>query len=272
MEWTKKHFIFIVGLHRSGTSVLHRILREHPAISGFTDTGVYEDEGQHLQTVLPTGLELGGPGRFGFHPEAHMDETHPLATPETAAKLWEQWRLFWDVSKPFLIEKSPPNLLRTRFLQHLFPNSSFIAILRHPIAVAYATRKWSKTSVPSLLHHTLLCYETFFADRLFLKRVMVLRYEDFVENPWLWTTEILRWLSLDHVNFGIKEKIRSDINDRYFQEWERDWSRWWLRGYWRLTGFTARLKTLETRTQQLGYSLYTPHQLMPVDWDSVAIP
>ena len=47
---------------------------------------------------------------------------------------------------------------------------------------------------------------------------------------------------------------------------------WWVRGYRPLTGFTARLKTLETRAQQFGYSLYTPHQLMPVDWDSVAVP
>ena len=47
---------------------------------------------------------------------------------------------------------------------------------------------------------------------------------------------------------------------------------WWVREYWRLTGFTARLKTLETRAQQFGYSLYILHQLMPVDWDSVAVP
>ncbi len=139
--WNEKQFIFVVGLHRSGTSLLHAILREHPAISGFRDTGVPEDEGQHLQTVLPTGLELGGPGRFAFHPDAYMDEHHPLASEKTARLLWEAWRPYWDVSRPYLIEKSPPNLLRTRFLQKLFPNSWFIAILRHPIAVAYATRK-----------------------------------------------------------------------------------------------------------------------------------
>ena len=38
------------------------------------------------------------------------------------------------------------------------------------------------------------------------------------------------------------------------------------------TGFTARLKTLETRAQQFGYSLHMPHQLMPVDWNSIAVP
>jgi hypothetical protein len=81
-------FVFVTGLHRSGTSPLHRCLRRHPQISGFENTGVAEDEGQHLQTVLPRGGAYGGPGRFGRHPEAHITETHPLANPETAEALF----------------------------------------------------------------------------------------------------------------------------------------------------------------------------------------
>ncbi len=264
MEWTTKQFIFIVGLHRSGTSLLHQILREHPLISGFKDTGVSEDEGQHLQTILPTGLEMGGPGRFGYHPEAYMDETHPLATPQTAAQLWEQWKPFWDITHPYLIEKSPPNILRTRFLQQLFPNSAFIAILRHPVAIAYATRKWSKTSIPSLLQHTLLCYEVFFKDVPFLNKVLILRYEEFVESPKLWITKILHWLDINSSEFWVRQEIRTDINKKYFQEWERDWNRRLIRWYWHLSGFTRQLKQLEKRAQQFGYQLKHPYQLLPL--------
>ena len=79
-----RRILFIGGLHRSGTSILHRIMRVHPDISGFTDTGVPEDEGQHLQTLFPVGMAFGGPGRFGFDPRAYMDESHPLATREAA--------------------------------------------------------------------------------------------------------------------------------------------------------------------------------------------
>jgi len=43
--------VFVAGLHRSGTSLVHRCLAAHPDVSGFADTGVPEDEGQHLQTV-----------------------------------------------------------------------------------------------------------------------------------------------------------------------------------------------------------------------------
>ena len=60
------------------------------------------------------------------------------------------WIIFnTDTGKEFLLEKSPPNIIRTRFLQAMFPNSYFINIKRHPIATSLATKKWSKTSLDS---------------------------------------------------------------------------------------------------------------------------
>ena len=55
-----KKFVFICGLHKSGTSLLFRILRDHPDMSGFTNTGVPKDEGQHLQSVYPPAWRFGG--------------------------------------------------------------------------------------------------------------------------------------------------------------------------------------------------------------------
>ena len=61
-------FVFLAGLHRSGTTLLARLLAAHPEVSGFSGTGVPADEGQHLQTVYPAAKVYGGPGRFGFAP------------------------------------------------------------------------------------------------------------------------------------------------------------------------------------------------------------
>ena len=155
-----KKFIFLAGMHRSGTSLLHEIIRGHDHISGFSDTGVPEDEGQHLQSVYEPAIAFGGPGKFAFDQRSYMDEVHPLATGENAQKIYEEWSPHYDLSCPYLIEKSPPNLIRTRFLQKLYPNSKFIVILRHPLAISYATEKWSKTSISSLLDHTLRAYES----------------------------------------------------------------------------------------------------------------
>ena len=77
---SQHRYIFVGGLHRSGTSVLFRALRDHPEVSGFQGTASPEDEGMHLQTVFPPSGRYGGAGEFGFHPEAHLTEASPLVS------------------------------------------------------------------------------------------------------------------------------------------------------------------------------------------------
>ena len=138
-------FVFLAGLHRSGTTLLARLLAAHPQVSGFSGTGAPADEGQHLQRVYPSDHEYGRPGRFGFAPEMHLTESSPLLSEESARTLWEEWSPHWDLSSSMLLEKSPPNLLKTRFLQALFPASSFVVVVRHPIPVSLATARWRRT-------------------------------------------------------------------------------------------------------------------------------
>ena len=70
----EKKFIFISGLHRSGTSLLYKILKEQDEISGLSKTNELEDEGQHVQTVYKPAYEFGGVGKFGFDIKARLDE------------------------------------------------------------------------------------------------------------------------------------------------------------------------------------------------------
>ena len=151
-----------------------------------------DDEGQLLQDVYPIDTELGGAGRFGFDPRAHLTETSLLLTPEKIARLHENWHMYWDKSKPICVEKTPGNLLMTRFLQAAFPNSYFIVIRRHPVAVSMSTQsmrlpgiiwKIKATSVHRLFEHWLHCHELFEQDRKYLKRVYELSYEDYSKDP-----------------------------------------------------------------------------------------
>ena len=180
---SRHRLVFVGGLHRSGTTLLGRLIAQHPQVSGFAETGVPADEGQHLQTVYPTAKAHGGPGRFGFDGAAHLTEKSDLCTPQNAARLIESWSAHWDLTKPLLVEKSPPNLVRTRFLQGLFPDASFVVILRHPIAVSLATQKWSQTSLRSLLRHWLVCHEALADDRPHVERLLALTYEELVDDP-----------------------------------------------------------------------------------------
>ena len=85
----------------------------------------------------------GGPGRFGFHPEAALTESSVLVTAENRARLWAQWSKHWDTDADVLLEKSPPNLIRCRFLQAMFSGACFVVIQRHPVAVSLATQRWT---------------------------------------------------------------------------------------------------------------------------------
>ncbi len=246
-----KQLIFIGGLHRSGTTLLLEILRSHPAISGFANTNVPKDEGQLLQTVYPPGKTFGGPGNFGFDKASFMDEKHPLAKPESSTKLLRQWSPYWDLTKSCLLEKSPPNIVRTRFLQHIFPKSVFIIILRHPVAVAYATRKWNKNSIPYLIEHSLRCYERFREDMPFLNRVYVLRYEEFVLKPHQHIHAFLEWIGVEPYEFQFRNKVRSDVNDKYFALCNSD---------------RHNLEEFEKRANVFGYSMDTFLKLLPINW------
>jgi hypothetical protein len=219
-ETGKHRFVFVGGLHKSGTSLVARCLAEHPLISGFSNTGVPEDEGQHLQSVfLPAGA-YGGPGKFGFDPQAHLTEASELVTEENRALLLVEWGSYWDLTKPVLLEKSPPNLIRMRFLQALFPEAAFVIVMRDPVAVAYATQKWSRTGIDSLIEHWLVCHEIFEGDRAYVRQLHVLKYEDLVERPQSTLDAVFDFLDVHPVSCGIE--VHPEVNASYLRRWNED--------------------------------------------------
>jgi hypothetical protein len=248
-----RRILFIGGLHRSGTSILHRIVRAHPELSGFTDTGVPEDEGQHLQTLFPVGMTFGGPGRFGFDPRAYMDETHPLATREKAISLSAEWAPHWDLGKAVLVEKTPLNLVRMRFQQALFPQAGFILLLRHPIVVAFATWKYCRLPIPVLIEHSLRCYERAMADAGHLEQFHRLYYEDLIADTQATIDPLWRFAGVaDHTADTL---IISNFNEQYFDVWQRERAQITADAERERQGWLA---NTEARCRALGYSLDGP--------------
>ena len=245
-------FVFLAGLHRSGTTLLARLLAAHPEVSGFSGTGAPADEGQHLQTVYPSDHEYGRPGRFGFAPEMHLTESSPLVSEESARKLFEEWSPYWDLSRPLLVEKSPPNLIKTRFLQALFPGSSFVVIVRHPIPVSIPTARWRGTRrYDRMFEHWLRCHALFEADREHLERVHVLTYEQLVADPAGVLRGIFQFLDVEPI--GPSGPVDRGANEKYFRQWQdmkRDLP---MRAYLDLVSVWY-----ERRVRHYGYSLLSP--------------
>ena len=217
------NFVLLCGLHRSGTTLLFRMLREHPAMSGFTNNKVptewlaLEDEGQFLQSVYPPGIVYGGPGSFAFAPDAHVTETSELLTRENKAQLAMDWFPYWDLSKRYLLEKSPPNILMTRFLQSALPNASFVAIVRHPVAVSLATTKWSHRSLDQLLEHWLVAHEIYTADVPHLRQSMAVKYEALIADPAAELRRIYDFLGV--APHPTTFEATTEHNQRYFAQW-----------------------------------------------------
>ena len=210
-------YAFICGLHRSGTTLIARALAEHPMVSGFKNTGVIEDEGQFLQSVLPLEIAFGGVGRFGFDPRAHMTEASALNTPEASVRLLSEWGRYWDRSKPVLMEKTPSNLLRMRLLQSLVPASYFIVVTRHPVAACLATMKWTEGNVFSLVSHWVHCYRIARDDAKALRHVLWVSYEGFVADPARQLERIGEFLQLAP-HPGWTARVANE-NEKYFALW-----------------------------------------------------
>lgn len=214
-----KKFVFISGLHRSGTSLLYKILKENDNISGLSNTNEIEDEGQHVQTIFKPAYEFGGVGKFGFDINARLDENSSLITEINRKKLYNEWSRYWDTNKKYLVEKSPPNIIRTRFLQEMFPNSFFINITRHPIATSIASRKWSKTSLEELIRHWLVCHEIFNKDKEKIKKIISIKYEDLIKDNKKTIFELSSFLETKLEQ--PKLEIKKHINKKYFNIWKK---------------------------------------------------
>ena len=210
--------LFIAGLHRSGTSILHRLLREHPATSGFYNTGAAEDEGQHLQSVFPQAHRHGGPGLFAFDLDSHLTEASEIISSHNRDKILREWGAYYDLQKRVLLEKSPPNLVRARFFQALLPNASFVFIVRHPVAVSLATEKWTTSSILEMLFHWHVAYSLMLEDLKHINNYVIIRYEDFVESPQICLDQVCDLVDIDH--FTPTESI-IDHNSKYFYIWEQ---------------------------------------------------
>jgi hypothetical protein len=186
--WNDRRLVFVGGLHRSGTTLVSRIIASSPHSSGLTGTGTLRDEGQRIQDTYSGGL--GNTSEWSFHPQAHLTEEDAQRTPGAGARLWATWSPYWDLDRAVLVEKSPPNLTRMRYLQEIFPKSRFVVVTRHPVVQALAVRKWATRTrgrftygFPRLVEHWVHAHDVFAEDALRIENLLVLRYEHLMRDP-----------------------------------------------------------------------------------------
>ena len=123
-------------------------------------------------------------------------EASEFATEYNRLKLYAEWRRYWDVSKPILVEKSPRHMLMTRLLQYYFTaeRSFFIVVMRHPYGTVREImngryQMFYRDCGAEAIAHWLMIYETLFEDLQHIQHRVVMHLEKFVEGD----TQGLGW-------------------------------------------------------------------------------
>ncbi|EIE50977.1 nodulation protein NoeE [Salipiger aestuarii] len=175
-------YVFVGGLHRSGTSLVARLIAGLPGVAAITDAPVPENEGVYLQGAIAHTALHGAPMRFATDPGQHHAEDSACNRLETRQRIEADWAPHFGPGH-WRVEKSPVNLTRMRLYQQLFPLSQFVVVTRHPEAVAMASAKWVDLAPGVMLTHWLDAHDIVADDLRHLHSALVLRYEDLVADP-----------------------------------------------------------------------------------------
>ena len=216
-----KKFIFIGGLHRSGTSILYKILGTCDEISKHVNTQKPENEGQHIQTVYDAACKHKGVGSFCFDKGYHMTEKSKLINNKNKKKLYGEWSKYWDVNKNILLEKSPPNIIHMRFLQEMFDDTYFIIIVRDPLSNAKSTAKFvnkkkelSTEYCNKLIKHWIVAHNIMLNDAEYIKNLIIIKYDDLCDDYNATINKVNKLLNVQlHVN-NKKMNVLPTINNK----------------------------------------------------------
>jgi hypothetical protein len=100
-----------------------------------------------------------------------------------ALRAKRDWAKLFPRRPGILLEKSPPNTVRARWLQRNFYPCRFLAMVRNPYAVCEGIRRRHDYSIEVAAKHWLCANECLFADMQLLEMAMWFRYEDFTAMP-----------------------------------------------------------------------------------------
>lgn len=123
--------IFIVGLPRSGSTLIEQILASHSMVEGTME----------LSDIIMMAKSLGGGKvRGGAYPNV-LATLRPEDIRALGAEYIERTRVQRKTGKPFFIDKMPNNSQHVGFIHLILPNAKIIDARRHPMAACFAAYK-----------------------------------------------------------------------------------------------------------------------------------
>ena len=168
-------WLFVLGVNNSGTTLITKLLEAHPGIRSLPA------EGQLLTDAFPRPDKLGVERLWTARMDLFRWTEEDDIAPAVQAK--RDWLMYHPDRPGILLEKSPPNAIRSRWLQQHFQPSRFLVITRHPYAVCEGIRRRKQYAVEQAARHWLDANSCLLDDMASLECVLMIRYEDLVTKP-----------------------------------------------------------------------------------------
>lgn len=154
-------YLFVLCPPYSGSTVLWKLLSTSENVSSLPLEGQFLPELKKLMRDKP------------------WDASHTLPWPEIK-RVWES---YWDRNKPVLLEKSPPNLIRTKDILAHFQPVKFIIMVRNPYAQCEGLIRRNNWKVTRAANFSMMCLRTQLENARELDDAQVLTYESLVQDP-----------------------------------------------------------------------------------------
>ncbi|MGO9344627.1 MAG: sulfotransferase family protein [Acidimicrobiales bacterium] len=177
--------IFLVGCHRSGTSLLRQLLDSHPRISAGP-----EDPVLYNMSLLDHDGWRTTLGKYGFTEDEWLSKMKAIFEELHCRYAASQGKTRWA-------EKCPENSRIVGFLDRLYPNCQVVHIVRNPRDVIASNREKFGKKKGAFYGRRWVQYvrsAELGGAQLGCDRFRTIRYEDLVKNPEEVLRDLIEWL------------------------------------------------------------------------------
>jgi tetratricopeptide (TPR) repeat protein len=129
--------IFVLGLHRSGSTLIEQILASHPMVEGTTELTIMQQIWDRLGRIAALS------GRGPFDELLRLDSAAFKAIGE---EYLERTRAFRLTDRPYFVDKLPANWMNLGLIRLALPNARIIDARRHPMACGFSNFKQNYAS------------------------------------------------------------------------------------------------------------------------------